>query len=200
MRNKKQSLKFSGFLLTRALPILALTGCIGLGVLGLLIWAGHEADRVSYNRQASLVQLVVSQLRSKVAHDQESVTVWDDAVEQVRARDSAWMDSNLGTWMHEYFGLDQAYVLDPSNQAVYAFADGGTAAPDAFNIVSDQALPLVFALRDKLRAGGDMRSAVQKSATEAGNRPSAGGVKPGHLFSFCNERRRDRGFTPWIFI
>nr|WP_272211159.1 hypothetical protein [Marinicella sp. W31]MDC2877044.1 hypothetical protein [Marinicella sp. W31] len=29
---------------------------------------------------------------------------------------------------------------------------------------------------------------------------SAGGVKSGHLSSFCNERRRDRGFTPWIFI
>ena len=32
------------------------------------------------------------------------------------------------------------------------------------------------------------------------NNSSAGGVKSGHLSSFCNERRRDRGFTPWIFI
>ncbi|MGV0909657.1 putative bifunctional diguanylate cyclase/phosphodiesterase [Martelella sp. FOR1707] len=184
MRNKKQSFKFSGFLLTRALPILALTGCIGLGVLGLLIWAGHEVDRVSYNRQASLVQLVVSQLRSKVAHDQESVTVWDDAVEQVRARDSAWMDSNLGTWMHEYFGLDQAYVLDPSNQSVYAFADGGTAAPDAFSVVEDEALPLVLALRDKLRAGDDsqisetvLTPGVSELAVIQG-RPAVVSVKP----------------------
>ncbi|TCT43003.1 CHASE4 domain-containing protein [Martelella mediterranea] len=155
MRSKTVSLKYSGFLLKRALPILVLTGCIGLGVLGLLIWAGQEADRVSYNRQASLAQLVVSQQRSKVAHNQESVTVWDDAVEQVRARDSEWMDNNLGAWMHEYFGLDQAYVLDPSNQAVYAFADGGQRAPDAFSVVEDEALPLVLALRDKLRVGDD---------------------------------------------
>ncbi len=155
MRSKKHSYRFSGFLFTRALPILMLTGCIGLGVLGLLIWAGHEADRVSYDRQASLAQLVVSQLRSNVAHNQESATVWDDAVEQVRARDSEWMDNNLGTWMHEYFGLDQTYVLDPENRAIYAFADGRPTAPDALNVVEDEALPLVLALRDKLRSGDE---------------------------------------------
>ncbi|QQM32130.1 EAL domain-containing protein [Martelella lutilitoris] len=184
MRSKTVSLKYSGFLLKRALPILVLTGCIGLGVLGLLIWAGQEADRVSYNRQASLAQLVVSQQRSKVAHNQESVTVWDDAVEQVRARDSEWMDNNLGAWMHEYFGLDQAYVLDPSNQAVYAFADGGQRAPDAFSVVEDEALPLVLALRDKLRVGDD--SQVSDTVLTPGvsdlaviqGRPAVVSVKP----------------------
>jgi len=28
----------------------------------------------------------------------------------------------------------------------------------------------------------------------------SGGAKFGHLFPFCNERRRDRGSTPWNYI
>jgi len=31
-------------------------------------------------------------------------------------------------------------------------------------------------------------------------RPESGGAKVGHLFPFCNKRRRDRGSTPWNYI
>ncbi len=182
--NKKTHFGVAGFILTRAFPILALTGVIGLGVLGLLTWAGHEADRVSYDRQANLFKFVVSQLRSDVAHDQESVTVWDDAVERVRAHDTEWMDSNLGAWMHEYFGLDQAYVLDPADRPIYAYADGGIATPDAFDVVSGETLPLVLALRQKLRIGDD--SQIRDTVLTLGvsdlaviqDRPAIVSVKP----------------------
>jgi hypothetical protein len=58
----------SGFALTRAAPALLLTLAAGGLAFLLLAWAAHQSDRVSFQRQEKLVGLVVSQLRSQVAH------------------------------------------------------------------------------------------------------------------------------------
>jgi Predicted periplasmic ligand-binding sensor domain len=83
------------FLLRIVLPFAALAVMLNVVAAGFLYWSTAEADRISTDRQRALVDLVVSQLRETVAHDQESVTVWDDAVEGVRRRDLGWIDVNL---------------------------------------------------------------------------------------------------------
>ncbi|QQM31002.1 EAL domain-containing protein [Martelella lutilitoris] len=155
MNNKRQVKSRSRFLLTRAAPALGLTLLIGLGVLALLNWAGKEADKASHERQARLVRLVISQLQSEVAHDQESATVWDDAVIEVRAGNFTWIDENLGTWMHDYFGFDGVYILDSSDRALYAFTDGAMASQYAYDAIQSEVEPLAEELRAKLIAGDD---------------------------------------------
>ncbi|MDZ5698084.1 EAL domain-containing protein [Chelativorans sp. M5D2P16] len=119
--------------------------------VSLLFWGGKEADDVAVARQQALVHLVISQLRETVAHNQESVTVWDDAVEAVRgARDSEWLDNNLGSWMHEYFGHNGAFVLDASNKLVHGFSSDGADSAAVFAGMADQVLPLVEELREKM--------------------------------------------------
>jgi diguanylate cyclase (GGDEF)-like protein len=81
------------------------------------------------------------------------VTVWDDAVERVRAGDAQWISSNLGAWMHSYFGHDAAYILDPADNVVFAFADQGTQSPDAFGSLRSVVEPLAKELRESLRTG-----------------------------------------------
>lgn len=172
------------FFLTRALPIMAVALMVGCGILTLLIWSSRETDRISSDRQASLMALVVSQLRTAVAHDQESVTVWDEAVKQTRAGNAGWMDSNLGSWMHDYFGLDGIYVLDPANQPVYAFARGRAVSPDAFSAIAEDVLPLADTLRAIQRAGD--RSQISDRVLTPGvsdiavinRRPAIVSVKP----------------------
>ena len=131
--------------------IVAAVAAAGL-VTAVLFWSSLRADRISIDRQASLMRLVISQAQDQVAHDQESATVWDDAVRGVRENDPEWMDGNLGRWMHSYFGHDGAFVLDQSDQPTYAFIDGAVASPGpAFSAIADQVRPLVAKLRSDLR-------------------------------------------------
>ncbi len=153
MLQRKDNRTSLAFVLTRAVPALLLTLAAGGLAFLLLAWAAHQSDRVSFQRQERLVALVVSQLRSQVAHDQESSTVWDTAVEKVRADDTHWIDDNLGTWMHSYFGFDGAYVLNPENRPIYAFANGRMTSPAAYDAIRGQVAPLVHALRHDMRDG-----------------------------------------------
>ena len=65
-----------------------------LAVGGLLLWSTTSADQLSRERQQHLVSTVLSQSVAGVAHDQESVTVWDDSIHRLRARplDQTWLD------------------------------------------------------------------------------------------------------------
>jgi len=133
------------------LPIIAGSAAVGAVVVALLLWLTTEIDRTAYQRQERLLSLIVSQMQSSVAHDQESATVWDDAVERVRQPDMAWMDQNLGTWMHTYFGHDGAFVLKPDGRPLYAFIDSTVVDPSIYDRFASQIDPLIAALRAKLR-------------------------------------------------
>lgn len=133
------------------LPIAAIAAAMLTAVMVPLLWSTWQADQAAFKRQQKLVELAVSQLRASVAHDQESSTVWDDAVRHVRKADTAWIDANLGAWMHTYFGHDGAFVLDPRDQPIFSSFDGHVIDTKEFINLESAVLPLVAALRDKLR-------------------------------------------------
>jgi diguanylate cyclase (GGDEF)-like protein len=95
-------------------------------ITGMLIWSARRANEVAFDRQNQLVDLVLSQSVSKIAYDQESITVWDDPIIKLRepVLDFEWLDANVGVWLFTYFGHDQVYVLDADNKPVYAMRDG----------------------------------------------------------------------------
>lgn len=135
-----------------AFPTLTGVGALAALIGTLLMWAGGEADGVAASRQVALANLVISNLRDTIAHNQESVTVWDDAVRAVEQEDAAeWIDYNLGRWMHTYFGHDEAYVLGPTDEPVYQLS--ARSEPEPYRHVQAVAAPLVAALRQKLRDG-----------------------------------------------
>ena len=143
------------FLLQIVVPFFVAATLINVVAAGLLYWSTTEADRISIERQRGLVHLVVSTLRATIAHDQESVTVWDDAVEEVRAGSDEWIDVNLGSWMNTYFGHDGAYIINPENQPIYASVNGRVADPAQLSEIWPQTQPLVDDLRARLRAGDE---------------------------------------------
>lgn len=96
--------------------------CFGGLVAGTLFWAAARSDEVAGTRQRDLAKLIVSKAQIGVAHDQESATVWDDAVREVSAGNLDWIYTNLGQWMHTYFGHDVALVTAADGKPIYQFS------------------------------------------------------------------------------
>lgn len=124
---------------------MALIGGIYLAVR----WSAQQSDAVAIERQQQLVELVISKMQGSIAHDQESVTVWDDAVRKVSLEwDAGWVDSNLGSWMHSYFRHDGAFVISPDRKPVFAHLDGRTDDGGTFRNIAPAAMPLVAKLQE----------------------------------------------------
>ncbi|KQT01613.1 diguanylate cyclase [Rhizobium sp. Leaf391] len=156
---------------------------IGAMLLGTLFWAAASTDEVAADRQRDLVTLIVSNIQSSVAHDQESATVWDDAVTKTKERDLDWLDVNLGQWMNTYFGHDAAVVLSADGQPIYEFVAKSPRAPSSESLGLAYR-PLASRLRERLAAGdqngvsGRVLSIGESDLTYVGRRPAVVSVKP----------------------
>jgi diguanylate cyclase (GGDEF)-like protein len=156
---------------------------IGILLFGSLHWAAGRSDDVARARQQDLIHVVVSNMRDAVAHDQESATVWDDAVRKVAARDLEWLKLNLGDWMHTYFGHDAAIVLSPALTPIYEFIAADDVAISSEQLQSGY-LPLVEALQRRLRDGDTegvterVLSIGESDFAFVGGRPAIISVKP----------------------
>src|ERR1051325_1898789 len=93
---------------TRVLiPIAAAGFAAALLVAAVLGLATRQSDRIAWERQSQLVSHALSEKVARNSRDQQSVTIWDDAVVNTQVLyDPQWVDINLGTWMHDYFGHD----------------------------------------------------------------------------------------------
>lgn len=160
---------------------LALTVC---GLLFLALnWAAEKTDELATSRQRDILTLTVSKLRTAVAHDQESATVWDDAVRNTVAPDLEWIDINVGAWMGTYFGHDAAIVLGADLSPIYHFFADPEDRPSDED-VRQAYLPLAQTLRQRLAAGDTegtndrVLSIGEADLTYVGSRPAIVSVKP----------------------
>lgn len=118
-------------------------------ILAMLQWSGREVDRIARERDRAVVSLVLSQGVERLAHAQESSTVWDEAVRQVHKAplDMTWLDLNLGIWFEDYAGIDEVFILDATGRPIYAMRDGKRVRPENYIAVEGVAAPLVSRLR-----------------------------------------------------
>jgi len=166
------------------LPLMIAMALMG-GIYVVIHWSAEQSDAVATARQQQLVELVISKMQGSIAHDQESATVWDDAVRMVSQRwDREWVDSNLGSWMHSYFGHDGAFVIGPDRQPLYAFLVGEPNESNAFNEVVPAALPLMNTLQKRLSAQDETGTSDQilsigeSDLVRIDDRPAIVSVKP----------------------
>jgi len=161
--------------------------CASLLVCGLLllalVWAAGRTDEVAAVRQRDLVTLTVSKLKAGLAHDQESATVWDDAVKNTASGNLEWVEANLGSWMHSYFGHDAALVLRTDLSPLYQFMADAEYAP-APDDLKRAYLPLAIRLQARLAAGDTegtndrVLSIGESDLRYVGFRPAIVSVKP----------------------
>ncbi|PKR51994.1 bifunctional diguanylate cyclase/phosphodiesterase [Thalassospira marina] len=152
-QSRKPVISSRTFLLTRTLPAVLLVLIIGIAGFFLVYWATSEADRVATARQLYLLDQSQSETRRLIPYEQESTTVWDESVVAARAWDTAWLNNNLGSWMHDYYGFADLYVLDPRDIPVLVFREqsGLEAHIDpAFEAIL---YPMVDRLRQRMRDG-----------------------------------------------
>lgn len=165
-------------------PIFAVAIVVALAMSAILAWSTYEIDESASDRQKRLINLIVSQTEMSLAHDQESSTVWDDAVLNVRAGSTRWIDQNMGAWMHTYFGHDGAVVLDPRNVPIYAFFDEANVDPKSYQRLASEVDPLVEKLRSVLVSGetpGTSDRVLTPGASDMAiilGRPAVVSVKP----------------------
>ena len=164
------------------LPIVVSMAICGLLLLS-LYWASVASDAIAVARQRDVVALTVSKLKSSIAHDQESATVWDDAVRNSMVRNRDWMDTNLGVWMNTYFGHDAAIVLTADLNPIYQFVVDPNDARISGGL-SAAYLPLAKRLKERLVAGDEegtsskVLSIGEADIVYVGSRPAIISVKP----------------------
>ena len=116
--------------ITFALAVLA---SVAIVLVGGFAWlSAANTDKGALERQKNFVRHGLTEQIASVPREQESVTIWDDAVTFSRARDQLWMSENIGEWMFSYFGHDRAYILDERGGLVHAMREGSTIDPPAF--------------------------------------------------------------------
>ncbi|MDK1389878.1 EAL domain-containing protein [Sinorhizobium sp. 8-89] len=172
-------------LLLKSILPLAIALSLVSGVYLALLWSAQQSDAVAIARQKQLIELVVSKMQSSIAHDQESSTVWDDAVRRVtKDWDRTWVDSNLGSWMHSYFRHDGAFVISADLKLMYAYLAGEAEEEKAFSRVEPQAMPLILRLQKRLSEGDQegtsdqVLSIGESDLVRVEGRPAIVSVKP----------------------
>jgi diguanylate cyclase (GGDEF)-like protein len=136
------------------LPILVVGVASIALVAGVLFLATRESDQIASERQSRLVSHALAENFAKITRDQESVSIWDEAVQRTLGElDLDWFDANFGIWLYDYFGHDRTYVLDANNKPIYGMMDGERADPSSYTTAYTALSPLVKRLREDMLAG-----------------------------------------------
>jgi len=167
-------------------------------VAAILHFSTVQSDVLAAESQNQRVNVAVAQGIIGIANDQEASTYWDDAVIQTRKRplDFVWLDNNLGIWFHTYYHVDEAYLLDQHDTAIYAMRGGRRVGPESFRQAAPT-LELVRELRRRLTAtrlvaeGGEGRTVGVSDFAVIGGHPAIVSLKP--ILSETGEVRQPAG-------
>jgi diguanylate cyclase (GGDEF)-like protein len=166
------------------LPTIAAGIAFVLLLGGFLFYATRETDQIAREREAGLVSHLLTESFSKITHDQQSVTIWDDAVLRTAGPyDLDWFDLNLGIWLGEYFGHDGVYLLNAANEPIYAMAAGERSDPSSYASAREAVGPLVNTVRGTIEANPALVSEDAQSLSAADlvvidDRPAIASVVP----------------------
>ena len=138
------------------LQLFGVVATIAIGLIGLATmvgyWAASGIDNRSVERETAFVEQALANAIADVPEQQESITIWDDTVVNLRTLDQAWLDENIGVWMSTFFGHDRVYALDADNHPVYAMLNEANAPAEHYNRVSEIIAPLVARVRSDIAA------------------------------------------------
>ncbi|TPJ30094.1 EAL domain-containing protein [Mesorhizobium sp. B2-7-2] len=119
-------------------------------VVGFGFYAASQADDASLVRQKMFIADGLKDQIASVQREQESVSVWDDAIINVKAGNQTWIEENLSVWMFTYYGHNRVYILDAANHAIHAMREGKVVDASAYGEDQPALLPIIEKLRRML--------------------------------------------------
>lgn len=169
------------------MPSLLALALVAGALASVALFAADQANELSGQRQQALIRASLSERAARIGYEQESITVWNESLRQASAAkpDFTWFDDNLGIWLHDYYGHDEAYVLRPDGRPFYAMRDGSRTDPtDYVRRLGDTVPALVTQLRARLRSASKrdiappQRVAGVRALGIVGGHPAIVSVKP----------------------
>jgi diguanylate cyclase (GGDEF)-like protein len=135
--------KWSGMLLA------ALGFSVVLGGVALALWMlAANADRETRLREQQQVAHGIAGWIEETEARIVGQTNWDDALKNLGVQYNAeWARTNVGQFLHDMGGLEQAYVLDAADQPVYGMIEGQDVAPRSYAGMARAAAPLIVEIR-----------------------------------------------------
>ena len=121
-------------------------------IIALGWWAMSTVDHDAEEREMALAEEGLEESFARIPREQESSTVWDEAVLKVKANDQAWMRENMGEWMGSYFGHDFVFILNETGSPIHAMKEGVTLPPASYEEDRIVIEPLVGQLRQRMQA------------------------------------------------
>jgi len=143
---------FSARVLVPALASLLVTAA---AVFAFVLWSTQDIDRLADAHESALAAGALQKTIESVPRNQQSVTIWDDAIQNAKFEvNKDWLDNNLGVWMASFYGIDQVFVLNEQDLPVYSMDNGTSPAePGLFQKERDLIAPRIAELRKQIAAG-----------------------------------------------
>lgn len=140
----------------------------------------EKSDDMSAMRQSKELHQAVSNILDDVAQAQEGVALWDLLVDELAkpAPDQAWLDDNVGAWLHRLFEQDLVFILGPDDGMLYGNVHGELVPPSRYAVYKPGISPFISLARGQAsRPNNDHeRLPGQPPSTDASVRTSAAAV------------------------
>jgi len=124
-------------------------------VFAFVLWSTQDIDRLSDAHESALASGALQKTIESVPRNQQSVTIWDDAIQNTKfGVNKDWLDNNLGIWMSSFFGFDQVFVVNDKNLPIYSMNKGvSPAEPGLFDKERDVLSPRIDQMRKQIAGG-----------------------------------------------
>lgn len=106
----------------------------GVLLVAVVAFAGWSANRTASDIEQTLLQSAFNESISNVLDGMKSVAWWDDSVVKIQpgSVDLEFTNANFGVFLTENYGHDEVFILDGSDQPIYAYSAGASAEPSAY--------------------------------------------------------------------
>ncbi|CAB3910595.1 CHASE4 domain-containing protein [Achromobacter animicus] len=113
-----------------------------VGFLAAMLFSLHlsvdKSDDMAAMRQSKELQQAISNTLDDVAQAQEAVAIWDMLADELAkpAPDQAWLDDNVGAFLHRLFEQDLVFILGPNNTVRFGNVHGELVPPERYAVTS----------------------------------------------------------------
>ena len=111
----------------------------------------EKSDDMSALRQSKELHQAISNILDDVAQAQEGVAIWDLLVDELAkpAPDQAWLDDNVGAWLHRLFEQDLVFILGSDDAMRYGNVHGEFVPPARYAVYEPDIRPFVSLARGR---------------------------------------------------